>query len=78
MTLYEYRVLRADVPGAVQLRGVADALTSTLTCELPDGRRVTVDVVTARALHLLIAEAIYGPLQPSGPYLRLERVGEPC
>ncbi|MGH3648102.1 MAG: hypothetical protein ACRDTM_13130 [Micromonosporaceae bacterium] len=75
MTWYEYRVVRAGGDrNAVQLRGVVDLLASTLTFELPDGGRQTVDVVTARALHLLLAEAIYGALEPSGPYLRLERI----
>ncbi|MGH3716670.1 MAG: hypothetical protein ACRDT4_24910 [Micromonosporaceae bacterium] len=58
----------------VHVRGTVDLSARTLTFELSDGARQTVDVVTARALHMLLAEAIYGSLEPSGPYLRLEHI----
>ncbi|MGH3738934.1 MAG: hypothetical protein ACRDT6_25545 [Micromonosporaceae bacterium] len=75
MTLHEYLVRRADAGCAVQLRGVVDRPAGTVIVELPGGDRVALDVVTARALHMLLAEVIYGALEPSGPYLRLERIG---
>lgn len=73
-TLREYRVRQAGEPAVVHVRGAVDLAARTLTFELSDGGRQTVDVVTARALHMLLAEAIYGSLEPSGPYLRLERI----
>lgn len=30
-------------------------------------------MVTARALYMILWEAVYGSLEPAGPYLRLER-----
>ncbi len=69
-TLHEFRVVAGD---RVAARGTVDLLARTLTIEFPDATRSTVDVVGARALYLLLGEAVYGSLEPSGPYLRLER-----
>jgi hypothetical protein len=71
-TLHEYRVV-AESDRATIVRSTVDLLANTLTIELPDGARSTVDVVAARALYMLLAEAVYGSLEPSGPYLRVER-----
>lgn len=71
MTAYEYRVLAgAD---EVRLRAVVDCDTSTVTYELRDGTRFTVDVVDARALDMVSSEAVYRDLAPTGPTLRLDR-----
>ncbi|MGH2598952.1 MAG: hypothetical protein ACRDJ9_06150 [Dehalococcoidia bacterium] len=73
--LHEYRIrFRVESePGERQVRAVADCRTQTITVELPDGGRATVDVVTARALYMLLHQAIYASLEPTGPFLRLER-----
>jgi hypothetical protein len=45
----------------------------TITYELPDKTRTTLDVVTARALQMLLWEGVFGSLRPSGPHLQVER-----
>lgn len=73
-TLHEYRVVLADRSETViPVRSTVDLRENTLTIELPDGARSTVDVVAARALYMILADAVYGSLEPSGPYLRVER-----
>ncbi|MGH3449782.1 MAG: hypothetical protein ACRDQW_03450 [Haloechinothrix sp.] len=74
-TLREYRIRFQldDEPSEWQVRAVADCRARTVTVELPDVCRVTFDVVTARAVCMLLHEAVYSALEPTGPYLRLER-----
>lgn len=62
-----------DHPAEVQVRGTVDHDTKTITYELPDSTRTTLDVVTARALQMILWEGVFGSLQPSGPRLRVER-----
>lgn len=50
-----------------------DRNARTITYELPDKTRTTLDVVTARALQMILWEAVFGSLQPNGPRLSLER-----
>lgn len=72
-TLHEYRVRpAADESAEVLARAVVDLVARTVTVELPDGARATVDVMAARALIMILTEAVYGSLEPDGPYLRLE------
>jgi hypothetical protein len=61
-------------PREVQVRGTVDHITKTITYELPDRTRATLDVVTARALQMILCEAVFGSLQPAGPRLQVERV----
>jgi hypothetical protein len=60
-------------PSEVQVRGTVDHDTKTITYELPDNTRTTLDVVTARALQMILWEGVFGSLQPSGPRLRVEK-----
>jgi hypothetical protein len=60
-------------PAEVQVRGTVDHHRKTITYELPDNTRTTLDVVTARALQMILWEGVFGSLQPSGPRLRVER-----
>lgn len=60
-------------PSEVQVRGTVDHDSKTITYELPDNTRTTLDVVTARALQMILWEGVFGSLQPSGPRLRVER-----
>ncbi|MQA24013.1 MAG: hypothetical protein GEU94_00775 [Micromonosporaceae bacterium] len=72
--MHEYRIrfrIDGDV-GERQVRAVADCRAQTITVELPNGARATVDVVTARAVCMLLHETIYSALEPTGPLLRLE------
>jgi hypothetical protein len=62
-----------DQPTEVQVRGTVDHGSKTITYELPDQTRTTLDVVTARALQMILWEGVFGSLQPSGPRLRVER-----
>jgi hypothetical protein len=55
------------------VRGMVDHRTKTITFELPDHTRTTLDVVTARALQMILWEGVFGALQPTGPRLRVER-----
>ncbi|GAA5195381.1 hypothetical protein GCM10023322_61940 [Rugosimonospora acidiphila] len=60
-------------PDEVQVRGTVNHDAKTITYELPDKTRATLDVVTARALQMILWEGVFGSLQPSGPRLRVER-----
>lgn len=71
-TLHEYRIRLHDDEGR-EVRAVADRRAQTITLELPDGARATMDVVTARAAYMLLHESVYTSLEPTGPFLRLER-----
>ncbi|MGH3734474.1 MAG: hypothetical protein ACRDT6_02455, partial [Micromonosporaceae bacterium] len=72
-TLHEYRVRPvAEEPTPVLVRVVVDLPAKTLTVEWASGARATFDVVTARALYMALSEAVYGSLEPEGPYLRVE------
>ncbi len=57
----------------VVVRGTVDHTTKTITFELPDHTSTTLDVVTARALQMILWEGVFGALQPTGPRLRVER-----
>jgi hypothetical protein len=75
-TLDEYRV-RFPNPVCdsteIEVRATVDRIGKTITYELPDNTRATIDVVTARALHMILWESVYGSLEPNGPFLRLEK-----
>ena len=55
------------------VRGTVDHTTKTITFELPDHTITTLDVVTARALQMILWEGVFGALQPTGPRMRVER-----
>jgi hypothetical protein len=55
------------------VRATVDHVTKTITFELPDHTSTTLDVVTARALQMILWEGVFGALQPTGPRLRVER-----
>jgi hypothetical protein len=55
------------------VRGTVDHVTKTITFELPDHTSTTLDVITARALQMILWEGVFGALQPTGPRLRVER-----
>lgn len=75
-TVHEYRVILTETAE----RGVyatADRRAQTITLDAPQvggtTARMTVDVVTGRALYMAVSEAVYGSLDPCGPWLRVER-----
>lgn len=70
-TLHEYRIRLHDAKGR-EVRAVVDRHAQTITVELPDGVRATIDVVTARATYMLLHQAVYTSLEPTGPFLQLE------
>ncbi len=76
-TIAEFRVCFPDPPAENrnEVRATVDRPARTITYQLPGGARTTVDVVTARALCMLLHEAIFGALHPHGPKLRVERLG---
>jgi hypothetical protein len=57
-----------------RVHATVDHDAKTITYELPDKTRTTLDVVTARALQMVLWEGVFGSLQPQGPRLRLERL----
>jgi hypothetical protein len=59
-----------------QVRGTVNHAQNTITYELPDRTRATLDVVTARALQMILWEAVFGSLHPSGPFLQVEKTLE--
>jgi hypothetical protein len=69
-SLHEYRIRLGNA--GREVRAVVDRRNQMITLELPEGPRVTVDVVTARAAYMLLHQAVYASLEPTGPYLRLE------
>ncbi|MGH2604364.1 MAG: hypothetical protein ACRDJ9_33870 [Dehalococcoidia bacterium] len=71
-TVHEYRI-RLDDTGHEVVRATVDRPAQTITLELPNGLRDTIDVVTARAVCMLLHEAVYSSLEPVGPFLRVER-----
>lgn len=73
--VHAYRVhpVPADQNPAVVVYAVVDRVHKTVAFQVPGGTRVVVDVVGARALSMVMSEAVYYSLEPSGPYLRLER-----
>lgn len=70
MPTREYRVL--DDTGAVRAHATVDCSTGTVTYEL-GYHRETLDVVDARAVDMVLSEAVYRDLTPTGPTLRLEK-----
>jgi hypothetical protein len=60
-------------PSEQVVRATVDHVTKTITFELPDQTSTTLDVVTARALQMILWEGVFGALQPAGPRLRVER-----
>ena len=77
-TPYEEFVVRFPDPNDgdadLVVRGTVDHTTKTITFELPDHTHTTLDVVTARALQMILWEGVFGALQPTGPRLRVERL----
>lgn len=75
-TLHEYRVVVSDT-GERGVYATVDRQAQTITLDVPevDGAtvRMTVDVVTGRAIYMAVSEAVYGSLDPCGPWLRIER-----
>ncbi|GIH20220.1 hypothetical protein [Rugosimonospora africana] len=57
------------------VHATVDRDAKTITYELPDKTRTTLDVVTARALQMILWEGVFGSLQPDGPRLCVERPG---
>lgn len=75
--VHRYRV---RVPDPAQLTDTlaraevcVDLVGKTVTTTLPGHPPITVDVVTARALSMLLWHAVFGSLEPSGPELRIEK-----
>ncbi len=59
--------------GEVEVRGLVDRVKMTITYVLPDNTRATLDVLTARALQMILWEGVFGSLHPTGPRLKVER-----
>jgi hypothetical protein len=72
---FTVRIPDPDGPPGTELvvRATVDQRTKTITFELPDHTSATLDVVTARALQMILWEGVFGALQPTGPRLRVER-----
>lgn len=68
----EYRVRRADTTQASVHAAVAG--DASITVVVGDGQRLVLDVVTARAVTMLLTEVVYHALQPEGPWLFLEHL----
>lgn len=61
-------------PGAdIEVRATVDRAARTVTVDLPDRTRTTLDAVTARAVSMLLSDAVYGSLDSIGPRLHVER-----
>jgi hypothetical protein len=69
----KFRVRWEDANGFErQVTAAANIPDRTVSLALPSGDVVTVDVVTARAVGMLVSHVVYGPLEPEGPYLSVE------
>lgn len=75
--VHHYRVRFPDPGDAagdpVEVRVTADLVEKTVTTVLPGRPPSTIDVVTARALSMLLGQAVFGSLEPTGPELRVEK-----
>jgi hypothetical protein len=60
-------------PVEVEVRGIIDHERQTITYELPEGTRATLDVITARALQMILWEGVFGALRPTGPRMSVDR-----
>lgn len=67
-----YRVRWQETETPRQASAVVDHDTRRITVTTPGGEPFTVDVVAARAVSMILADAVYGALQPDGPLLALE------
>lgn len=63
----------AGDPLAVELQATVDVAAETVTFAMADQPATTVDVVTARALSMLLWQAVFGSLRPSGPRLDVQK-----
>lgn len=50
----------------------ADRGRRAVTLTMPGEQVATLDVVAARAASMLLAEVVYGVLEPDGPFLAIE------
>lgn len=58
--------------GDRQVRATVDHGQRRITATVPGGAAVTVDVVAARALAMVLSDAVYRSLEPDGPLLSIE------
>lgn len=67
-------VVRPSIGGPPLLTTTVDRQARTITAIMSDGDTITLDTVTARAMWMIIQEAVYGErsLRPDGPNLTLE------
>ncbi len=61
-----------DGDGDEQVLACTCPITRTVQLRLPGRQQVTVDVVTARAVMMLLSHTVFGVLRPDGPYLHIE------
>lgn len=75
--VHEYRVRFSHPSGPsdspAELRTTVDVAAQRITVDLPGQATMTVDVVTARALSMLLWNAVFGSLHPAGPQLSIEK-----
>ena len=66
--------VRPSIGGPAVLISTVDRQAGTITAAASDGRSITIDVVTARAMWITIHEAVYEErsLRADGPTLTLE------
>lgn len=70
----EYRVRHAGTTQASVHAAVAG--DGSITLAVRNGQRLQLDIVTARAVTMVLTEVIYGALQPAGPWLCLEHLDD--
>lgn len=67
-------VVRPGIGGPPVLTSTVDRQAGTITATVADGGAITMDVITARAMWIVINEAVYQErsLRADGPTLTLE------
>lgn len=71
-TIRGYRIRWRDGESNRQVVASIDHQAKRIRLTAPDGGRVSVDVVGARAVAMLLSDAVYRALEPDGPLLALE------
>jgi hypothetical protein len=67
-----YRIRWVDGGTEYLVVATAHPRVGTVTVELPDAQSFVADVVTARAIPMILSHIVYAVLRPEGPLLRVE------
>lgn len=67
-----YRVQWAEGHAVREVVATLDRAGSAVTVTVPDGAAFTVTTIAARAVSMILSDAVYRVLEPAGPFLTIE------